>query len=319
MLAVMSSQNRQAAIRNKHFTVSERAERAVARPGAALVKGFQYGIPLVALLVGTYSMLAPDGVRSAAAAVPETAAGTEAEASKVVFASQKSEGVTGTAKAAVGGPDNCAVCHQFQGAPSHPVNVAPSMAVPGALPLSGGRIACTTCHDPQAADGHTTRGVKGRTFLRNDDGVTNLCTQCHTAGDAKTNPHGNSRVKAHASSSPRALSLSTTSRAVSLDSESKDCLMCHDGTLASDAGTHSSRAMNFTSNSEHPIGIQYPSRNNSASGDGQLKPIRSLDRRVRLFDQTIGCGSCHSVYSREKSLLVMSNQNSRLCLSCHIE
>ncbi|MHC4317018.1 MAG: cytochrome c3 family protein [Planctomycetota bacterium] len=48
-----------------------------------------------------------------------------------------------------------------------------------------------------------------------------------------------------------------------------------------------------------------------------LKPAASLDRRIRLFDNRVGCGSCHSPFADDEALLVMSNLRSRLCLSCH--
>ncbi|NNK62673.1 MAG: hypothetical protein HKO98_05620 [Gemmatimonadetes bacterium] len=42
-----------------------------------------------------------------------------------------------------------------------------------------------------------------------------------------------------------------------------------------------------------------------------------VDPRIRLFDGNLGCGSCHSVYAGEPGLLVMRNERSRLCTSCH--
>ena len=51
----------------------------------------------------------------------------------------------------------------------------------------------------------------------------------------------------------------------------------------------------------------------------RLVDAARLDGRIRLFDQAVGCGSCHSVYSMQPKLLVTSNLRSRLCLSCHVE
>jgi len=48
-----------------------------------------------------------------------------------------------------------------------------------------------------------------------------------------------------------------------------------------------------------------------------LKPAEMLDERIRLFDSRVGCGTCHSLYSKRAALLVMSNSRSNLCLSCH--
>jgi hypothetical protein len=69
---------------------------------------------------------------------------------------------------------------------------------------------------------------------------------------------------------------------------------------------------------DHPIGVQY--RATRSSGDEvRLVPANRLDKRVRLFDNTVGCGSCHSVYSKQSNQLVMSNLGSKLCLTCHAE
>lgn len=94
---------------------------------------------------------------------------------------------------------------------------------------------------------------------------------------------------------------------------------CHDGATAGDAGVHAgSRRTDSGVPKEHPIGVVYRSHHD------QVDPVtlvdrRRLDARVRLFNETVGCGSCHSVYSKQDKLLVMSNQQSRLCLSCHVE
>ena len=48
-----------------------------------------------------------------------------------------------------------------------------------------------------------------------------------------------------------------------------------------------------------------------------LMPPATLGRRIRLFDGKAGCRSCRNLYSVEKKLLVMSNERSGLCLSCH--
>jgi predicted CXXCH cytochrome family protein len=65
--------------------------------------------------------------------------------------------------------------------------------------------------------------------------------------------------------------------------------------------------------SRHPIGAEQHPR---GPGDNLVHP-NSLDPRIRLFDGRVGCGSCHSPYAREHALLVMSNDRSALCLSCH--
>lgn len=65
----------------------------------------------------------------------------------------------------------------------------------------------------------------------------------------------------------------------------------------------------------HPIGTEYPAH--ARRGAKSMVPRSRLDGRIRLFDNMVGCGSCHSPYSQEKKLLVIDNRGSQLCLSCH--
>lgn len=100
------------------------------------------------------------------------------------------------------------------------------------------------------------------------------------------------------------------------DDDSRECMSCHDGTVASDAGRHAaSAAPDFETLREHPVGVEY--RPGRPASDTRLKPTERLDPRVRLFDGQVGCGSCHSIYSSQRKLLVKNNIRSELCLSCH--
>ena len=67
---------------------------------------------------------------------------------------------------------------------------------------------------------------------------------------------------------------------------------------------------------EHPVGVRYRRDAGRRSGS-PLVPLDAVDPRIRLFDDRVGCGSCHSPYSTRDDQLVMSNERSRLCLSCH--
>ncbi|PKN43060.1 MAG: hypothetical protein CVU59_13510 [Deltaproteobacteria bacterium HGW-Deltaproteobacteria-17] len=101
------------------------------------------------------------------------------------------------------------------------------------------------------------------------------------------------------------------------DAESASCLECHDGVTAPDAGhttgaDHRGRALA----DGHAVGFPYTGRTTDPEGGALVQPSR-IDTRIRFFDRSMGCGSCHSVYSREPNHLVMSNQGSRLCFGCH--
>jgi predicted CXXCH cytochrome family protein len=102
------------------------------------------------------------------------------------------------------------------------------------------------------------------------------------------------------------------------------CLGCHDGSVATDVshrvgfGTPVSAGdpiVRITGG--HPISREYPRRKPERGGwSGYFDPA-DLDDRIRLFEDRIECGSCHSPYSEEEHLLVMPNHDSALCLSCH--
>ena len=204
---------------------------------------------------------------------------------------------------------DCASCHRFEAALSHPVDLRPSMAIPASLPLENGRITCQTCHD--AGPGHSAGS--GGVALRVTGLAGGICMACH---QRSTDPES-----AHATGmSMRAHLRSTKARDDGLlDPESQSCIACHDGTAAADTGVGSRGHDRIEAEQSHPIGVRYTAQRSSRRGDGALVPANALDPRLRLFGQAVGCGTCHSLYSRQDKHLVMSNLKSRLCLSCHVE
>ncbi|MBL4809688.1 MAG: hypothetical protein JKY43_06480 [Phycisphaerales bacterium] len=223
------------------------------------------------------------------------------------------------------GSSPCLDCHTFDPLFSHPVEVVPppSMAVPAGLPLINGMVTCVTCHSN--ADGShlsTTPGQGGDEHLSYTITGAGLCIQCHDSNNyTAQDMHARSTQFAHLPHSTGGQGRRTASSGAIpdwLDSESDSCMTCHDGAMASGSGTFSglsgSSVYNL-SDSEHPLGAYRLS--NPSDADGPLKPISMLDHRIRLFDNQVGCGSCHSVYSGQSDLLVMSNEGSQLCLGCH--
>ena len=194
----------------------------------------------------------------------------------------------------------CAQCHDQTLGISHPVDVRPSMAIPAGFPLENGRLVCTTCHQSEPSG----KPMDG-SMLRNP-GAAMLCAQCH-ASTPRSGPegHAGTLVKAH----PGALGGTVARGATvqSLDDESRQCMSCHDGNVAPDAGRHlAGGILESEMLRDHPVGVAYRSAGVRRS-DARLKPMERLDPRVRLFGGTVGCGSCHSVYSKQPSLLVTSN------------
>lgn len=219
--------------------------------------------------------------------------------------------------------NQCASCHAFDPIFSHPVGVYPpnSMEVPSHLPLINGAVECLTCHSSAGADHENGRfTISNR--LSSDVFGGGLCFECHDSTTLTTNEmHAMATRLAHLPHSQQGSNRQqSSSDAIPdwLDSESDSCMTCHDGALASGSGTISGLRRDIGAHdmlsSEHPIGI-YQITNPDA--DGPLKPSSMVNSRIRLFNNHVGCGSCHSVYSPMQSLLVMSNEGSRLCLGCH--
>lgn len=113
-----------------------------------------------------------------------------------------------------------------------------------------------------------------------------------------------------------------------LDSESIECLSCHDGGAASDITFEACMLFGC----EHPLGVDYVML--SASNRGLRSPA-ALPPTIKLIGNSIGCGTCHvpyqdsdhAVLSSMRNLipeiadpmLVMDNRKSELCFGCHIK
>lgn len=205
---------------------------------------------------------------------------------------------------------SCVSCHHFEQVLTHPTNVPASMRVPEDLPLNNGMVTCLTCHDadPSHATGHQKVGVRG------DSTGTGLCMQCHSNAKNSTKAvHAIRGGRAHLGSKSQFDAHASTIA----DGESVSCMGCHDGTSASDAGSHSVKRSQDDMLPDHPIGI--PVRETGRKRDSDFRLNRNIDKRIRLYGGNLGCGSCHSIYSREPKELVMNNRGSKLCLGCHAQ
>ena len=91
-----------------------------------------------------------------------------------------------------------------------------------------------------------------------------------------------------------------------------DCIVCHDGIIAPDAG-YCTVGCGFSSS--HSILKDYPPRQKEDS----YVPVESLQGKgIRLFDGKVGCVSCHDLKKTSEYHLVIDNDGSALCYSCHI-
>lgn len=213
----------------------------------------------------------------------------------------------------------CNGCHTPSATFSHPVNKIPTMRVPSSLPLQNGKITCVTCHDDSSSALHAQARVTHDPMLRADATSASLCVQCHTESFTRSrDAHAMAAGRAHKweEAGLATRRVSSARGRPGIDLESQRCLECHDGSMATKVGhQRTGDLFEFGADQEHPIGVEYrPKRGRDAV---PLKPMATLDKRVRLMDGTVGCGSCHSLYSDQPKLLVMSNARSALCLSCH--
>ena len=213
----------------------------------------------------------------------------------------------------------CGRCHKglFDEGYMHPLNVRPKKAkIPADFPLSPtGEIVCSTCHDihssfltPYGAPSH---------YLRRYEAGSKFCEACHAGVSARTG-HAGSMGEAHFQSK-----YVQTGSSQEIDPISKNCISCHDGSYASSvsiragAWRHQKELMSHDAGS-HPIGINYEVARASRGKRSLLKPAGTIDRRIRLFDGKVGCGSCHDPYSTIEKRLVMSDYQSKLCFACHM-
>ncbi len=202
--------------------------------------------------------------------------------------------------------DSCLKCHQVDPLFSHPIDVIPKVGMRSNLPLREGRMTCMTCHYEPGPD-HAIQGrarATGDALLRTGAASELLCMECHIADS--TSKHGAGIGKAHLAWPGRKPAAIINE----LDTESQNCLTCHDGATASAVSTRPTPGAGVFGNS-HPVGVNY------SRGPAQTVAAQVRDSRIRLFEGTVGCGSCHSPYSRQPGQLVMSNFKSALCLSCH--
>lgn len=126
---------------------------------------------------------------------------------------------------------------------------------------------------------------------------------------------------------------------------SKICLSCHDGTLAIDAynqgyppratgapfgtytdgkgtngGMRSFAMLGTDLSSDHPVGVAY-----TAGADFNTVPNNTGANVVKLYNNQVECGSCHNVHRPTPAggtgsyFLRVSNDQSALCLTCHIK
>jgi predicted CXXCH cytochrome family protein len=188
--------------------------------------------------------------------------------------------------------------------------------------LDGLRITCLTCHNQPKSSG-LTDDIDGsperRLRIPNE---VNLCCSCHRKmpGNLKKQSHWQFSSRAHLGRINLQSSLrSNSAQAIGgIDTESRMCISCHQDitvTIPGENETTSQKRKRWRSMKDHPIGMEY-SRVAMRKVSKYRYPLIHNDR-IRLFDDKMGCGSCHSLYSGENGHLIQSNIRSALCFECH--
>lgn len=91
------------------------------------------------------------------------------------------------------------------------------------------------------------------------------------------------------------------------------CIACHDGTVAKAV---SSCTVKCDFRSPHAILKEYPPRGREA----QFVPLQTLaGKGIRLVNGQVTCVSCHDLRNQASRHLVVPNDGSALCLSCHVK
>ncbi len=180
-----------------------------------------------------------------------------------------------------------------------------------------------------------TGGIENSSHDFSDDwSGGKICIVCHTPHDAANVPSA-PLWNHELSVGPWTPYSSTTMDATVGDPDgvSKLCLSCHDGTVALDSFGDQSPVPRYIDEYyqvgpdlryDHPVSFTYDAA--LADLDGDLyDPITeesglggTIDEDM-LLDNKLECSSCHDVHNGSglAKLLVKSNANSALCLTCH--
>lgn len=211
-----------------------------------------------------------------------------------------------------GGRDNlrpdvtgaCAACHpSARNYQAHPTDLLPKMRLPGDMLLVDGLFTCVSCHDVHAHKG----AAKGAYFLRRNVSGKPFCLICHDVDD-----RGHLFIGATHGGQFRVSDATTRVDPITLL-----CIECHDDRIDSLAGAVGAGTWShFSGRLNHPIGVSY--RDSYRNKPHAYVPPGVIREEVELFDGKIGCGTCHNRFAGKNFMLVMSNERSRLCFSCHI-
>ncbi|MHC4271547.1 MAG: hypothetical protein ACYST2_04465 [Planctomycetota bacterium] len=216
-------------------------------------------------------------------------------------------------------------CHFYDPMLNHPVGVRPESEIPDEMQLdSYSRITCLTCHEQSIPSSNLDYlGDSQKRFLYQPEGIE-FCSSCHMSagGSLEKQSHWQFSTRAHLESmTPNSGYVDKDIQFVGdIDSESRTCLSCHEdvsGTVIAFKETPFQKQIRRQSMSDHPIGMDYE-RTVSRKASEFIFPLIS-NQRIRLFNDKVGCGSCHSLYAPTEKNLVDIYERGVLCRQCHIK
>ena len=194
----------------------------------------------------------------------------------------------------------CKNCHPNAITASHPTGFQPQRELPAEFPLDWkGDLTCSTCHDI-----HGEGAGLPRVELFGQD----LCLSCHEESFFTNMVDGGQSIMVSGHLDARA------PLEGDIDTFSIQCLSCHE-TLSDDLNVQiSGNVIRHNSDrGNHPVGMLYQ---NSITYGGYRSAVM-LPTEISLPNGRVSCISCHHGYTEQHGKLVMSNDGSRLCFSCH--
>lgn len=213
-------------------------------------------------------------------------------------------------------------CHDYDPILNHAVDISGQGNVPASMPLDDDqRITCLTCHDTSATSNSGNEGERLLQTLQDSD-IT-FCGQCHTSmsGSTMEISHWQFSTRAHLETiNPNSNASEKPVQFLGpLDKETHTCLSCHTDVKVTIPALHESESRKrarWATMTDHPVGVDYRSFALQKAPGTFFYP-RANPARVRLFKGKVGCGSCHTLYAKNKSRTNETMERGRICLQCH--
>ena len=202
----------------------------------------------------------------------------------------------------------CESCHSgTKQKLSHPIDISPKISVPPDMPLEDGRLGCITCHFVHPFSNKLNKF--SYSLLRKPGKGKIFCNVCHKFNENSHIVYENLHIESYRLGNLRS----------SFDTYTLQCIECHADKIATCTGFVYAGKWQHNSSLKfnNKIGVSYVRISNIKPR--KFNPRNMLSPKIRLVNDKIGCGTCHNASSREKFMLVMSNERSRLCFGCHIK